>query len=216
MANPIATAPKAHPRRQRMSTATLTVETKTDLERQQIIAAIFRCLSDAKDAIQEAAKIFAAATKADPNFRAWALENAPNGCRRTLLDLEGVGNGLIDARLLGGEVKNSYQLRSLPMPDQQKFIEGSIEVLTENGETLLIAGQNLTQDQFRQVFNRTHIRSLEEQKAWIESQKTKQAITAKKTTRPVLEPDKKNRCILFDGRSIPVSHVMDVCRRVME
>ena len=32
----------------------------------------------------------------------------------------------------------------------------------------------------------------------------------------VLEPDKTNKCVLFDGRSIPVSHVMDVCRRVME
>lgn len=199
-----------------MNTVTVTVETKTDLERQETLAAIFQRLSYAKDAIQEAAKIFATRIMADPNFRSWALENAPNGCRRTLLDLEAVGNGLIDPRLLGGEVKNAYQLRSLPLPDQQKFIEGSIEVLTENGETLLIAGQNLTQDQFRQVFNRTHIRSLEEQKAWIESQKTKQAISAKKTARPVLEPDKKNRCILFDGRSIPVSHVMDVCRRVME
>ena len=199
-----------------MNTATVTVETKTDLERQQTLAAIFQLLSDAKEVIQEAAKIFATRVKADPDFRAWALENAPNGSRRTFLGLEGVGNGLIDPRLLGGEVKNAYQLRSLPLPDQQKFIEGSIEVLTENGETLLIAGQNLTQDQFRQVFNRTHIRSLEEQKAWIESQKTKQAISAKKTARPVLEPDKKNRCILFDGRSIPVSHVMDICRRVME
>ena len=199
-----------------MSTATVTVETKTDLERKEILSTIFQRLSDARDAIRDAALMFVSVCKEDPTFRSWALENAPEGTRRTILDLESVGNGLIDYRLITGEVKNSYQLRSLPVPDQKKFIEGSIEVLTENGETLLIAGQNLTQDQFRQVFNRTHIRSLAEQKAWIESQKTKQAITAKKTTRPVLEPDKKNKCVLFDGRSIPVSHVMDVCRRVME
>jgi hypothetical protein len=199
-----------------MSTATVTVETKTDLERKEIINTISQRLSDAREAIRDAALMFTAACKEDPGFRAWVLENVHEGARRIFLDLEAVGKGLIDERLVTGQVKNSSLLRSLPLPDQQQFIEGSIEVLTENGETLLIAGQNLTHDQFRQVFNPTHIRSLAEQKAWIESQKTKQSITAKKTTRPVLEPDKKNKCVLFDGRSIPVSHVMDVCRRVME
>jgi hypothetical protein len=199
-----------------MSTATVTVETKTDLERKEILATIFQRLSDAKEAIQEAANIFAAAVKADPNFRSWAMENAPNGNKRLFLDLEAVGTGRIDYRLVSGDVNNSHALRSLPLPDQLRFIEGSIEILTENGETLLVSGQNLTKDQFRQCFHPTHIRSLEEQKAWIESQKTKKVITGKKTSRPILEPDKKNRCILFDGRSIPISHVMDVCRRVME
>jgi hypothetical protein len=199
-----------------MSTATVTVETKTDLERKEILSTIFQRLSDAREAIRDAALMFVSVCKEDPGFRSWALENGHNVSRRVCLDLEAIGNGLIDYRLTTGEVKNSSLLRSLPLPDQKQFIEGAIEVLTENGETLLIAGQNLTHDQFRQVFNRTHIRSLAEQKAWIESQKTKQSITAKKTTRPMLEPDKKNRCVLFDGRSIPVSHVMDVCRRVME
>jgi hypothetical protein len=181
-----------------------------------ILSKIMDKLSDMKDLWVQAATIYCDAIDKNPSFRDWCIENSPPGCSRVFRALEDVGRGRLDVRVAQGSIPFSCQIRRLSIEDQSKIIDQGADLLLPSGETLLIKASAMTNDQSRQVIASDHIRTLSEQRAWIESQKTKQAITARKTSTPILEPDKRNKCVIFDGRSIPVSHVMDVCRRVME
>jgi hypothetical protein len=183
---------------------------------QDTLSKIMDKLSDMKSLWLEAASLYCDAIDQNPSFRDWCIENSPPGCARVFRSLEDVGRGRLDVRVAQGSIPFSGQIRRLSIEDQSKIIDNGTDLLLPSGETLLIKASAMTNDQSRQVIASDHIRNLSEQKAWIESQKTKQAIAAKKTSTPILEPDKKNKCVIFDGRSIPVSHVMDICRRVME
>jgi len=67
----------------------------------------------------------------------------------------------------------------MPYSLQQKHIDNPVEVLIEkdgNIDKISVKVENLTSDQCKQVFGKTHIRNMPEQRAWIESQKQSVAI----------------------------------------
>lgn len=68
---------------------------------------------------------------------------------------------------------------------QEKYYKEGIPVLVSNGETLNVKPQNMTSDQVDQVFERKMIRSVSQQRAFVESQKMN---ASRKQLEPVQPP----------------------------
>ena len=67
------------------------------------------------------------------------------------------------------------KLKNLPYSQQEKFSKNRIEVLTKTKDILKVEVSSLTKEQVKQVFADDHVRTLAEQRAYIESQETYKA-----------------------------------------
>jgi hypothetical protein len=83
--------------------------------------------------------------------------------------LEAVGRRALHPRImLGTAGRYSARLRRLPYSDQKKALEERVEMLAADGTPLLVEAAGLSPEQFEQVVAADHIRSLAEQRAWLE------------------------------------------------
>jgi hypothetical protein len=78
----------------------------------------------------------------------------------------------------------SAALRRLPMAIQEKHAIEPIELLLSNGATLLVDIHALTSDQSAQVFASDHVRTLAEQRAWLEDKATKSSVKIARVNEP--------------------------------
>lgn len=87
---------------------------------------------------------------------------------------EQIGRKQIHPRLLASTTPGMRALSLCTYNTQEKYIDSPVEVLIANSQdVLLVKIDNLTPYQCRQVFCRGHVATLPEQRAWIESEKTK-------------------------------------------
>ena len=86
---------------------------------------------------------------------------------------EAVGRKWMHPKLLmGGGGRYSTQIKKLPYSDQDQIFTGKrYGLLTADGDTLMVDVRSITPEQAEQLFDRSHIGSLAEQKAWIEARK---------------------------------------------
>jgi hypothetical protein len=87
---------------------------------------------------------------------------------------EQLGRKQIIPNLLISDFPASKHLFRLPYSEQKRLIDGQVELLvvTEKGtETLMVDTENLTPAQCKQVFDRTAVRSIGAQRAYMESKK---------------------------------------------
>jgi len=102
-----------------------------------------------------------------------------------LAQFERIGRKQVMPRLLVAEYPAANSLQKLPMSEQQRLLNGSVELVTmKAGKTdvLSVAVQDLTRQQCRQVFDRNSVRSLGAQRAWLEAQATEQELVNIKAT----------------------------------
>lgn len=97
--------------------------------------------------------------------------------------LEQIGRQQLDRRLLHGETPAARKLRRLPYSEQRAALDTGVELLTADGDTLLVQVDCMTPRQAKQVFAADHIRSLPEQRAWLED-----AIAQTEPPQPYSEP----------------------------
>lgn len=83
-------------------------------------------------------------------------------------------------------------LRRLPLDIQEKHATEPVELLLANMETLCIDIHNLSPLQASQVFASDHVRSLAEQRAWLEDQATRKSVAR------VVKPDMPYRVVKTD------------------
>jgi uncharacterized protein YjhX (UPF0386 family) len=96
---------------------------------------------------------------------------------------EDVGRGLLHHRLLIASGVQYHKLAKCSLSDQEKYLSSPIPVLCANGDVLNVAIDNLTKEQVEQVFSYDRVKSIPEQKAYLESLKTvKEVETAKSKT----------------------------------
>jgi hypothetical protein len=91
-----------------------------------------------------------------------------------LAQLERIGRKQLCPQLLLAEYPAARRLERLPFSEQERLMNGPVEVLIlRDGttDTLQVNVQHLTPQQVRQVFAASHVRSLAEQRQWIESQR---------------------------------------------
>lgn len=102
------------------------------------------------------------------------------GVQRKLLgELEKMGRGLLLPSLMAEAFPATQYLARLPLSEQQRLLDGSIELVTvtDGGHDLLVvAVRDLTDRQCRQVFAADEVRSAGAQRVWLESQATNVAL----------------------------------------
>lgn len=148
-------------------------------------------------------------------------------------DLSSLKLGMIDwfRKIAHGqvlpEVFERYRLRprllesvaSLPIPDQERLSadDAAIPVLTFAGEELSqrqVDPLELTPQEMKQVFTRGRLRSLSEQRGWLNDQ------TRKRRSAPQQEPNldvvvnRKKQCVVINGVSLSRSQLLNYLSRL--
>jgi hypothetical protein len=86
---------------------------------------------------------------------------------------EQLGRKQLSPGLLIADYPAAKHLVKLTFSEQERLLNGSVDLLLEGGDTLSVATKNLTPYQCRQVFDRKYIRTLSAQRAWMESEKAR-------------------------------------------
>jgi len=85
---------------------------------------------------------------------------------------EQLGRKNMMPRLLIANYPASRNLQALPYSEQSRLIDGSVEVLTADGDDKInILTKNLTTKQCQQVFSSKEVRDIPSQRAWVESRR---------------------------------------------
>lgn len=168
------------------------VITETNLEREERIKAMLKqigpLITSALQQIHQAGLIIVRLLDEDRVSMASIME-ASKLPRSILKRLEQVGRQKMHPSLYLGEKGYSEAVAKLPYSTQVHLIDegGSVDVLVGGGDTLQIKLDALQPIQVKQVFGDAKIRTIAEQRAWIESQKTLARINqtdASKVTAP--------------------------------
>lgn len=83
-------------------------------------------------------------------------------------NLERVGRNRLLPELIWGETPGRRRLARLPLQEQSRLMSVPLEVATSKGDVLQVGVDNLTPELCRQVFDGSRVRSLGEQRAWLE------------------------------------------------
>lgn len=124
------------------------------------------------EGVKDAAEIARAAIEKDPEWPEKVAERAPLFGASHVRRFADIGLKYI-AELSFASSPGASALRRLPVSIQEKVFGKSISLLIQNGEMLLVDINALTKEQAKQVFASDHVRDAAEQRAWIESEKTK-------------------------------------------
>ncbi len=87
---------------------------------------------------------------------------------------EAVGRKWMHPRLLmGGGGRYGSKIKRLPYSAQEQIFNGGrFDLLTNKGDTLSVDIRELEPEQVDQIIDNNHIRTLSEQRAWLENQRT--------------------------------------------
>jgi len=122
-------------------------------------------------AIKEACDIYVRCIDDSPEAKQLFIDSCPEIDQNSWAGFEAVGRHQIDHRLLLGSGVVCDSMRKLPLSQQTAVLNNGVELLVTGGDVLNAKVQNLTPRQRKQVFAKSHIRSLPEQRTWIECQK---------------------------------------------
>lgn len=137
-------------------------------------------LQSATENIYSASKIYVEAIDSDPDFK----ETFQEAFQETIptsawIGFENVGRGVMHQKLLFGGGVNSQYIKKLGISDQDKILNGtSVKMLTSTGDTLMVDAREISKLQANQIFNGSAIRTITEQRAYIESLKSKSVLDA--------------------------------------
>jgi hypothetical protein len=147
--------------------------------RNEKISEFARCITSGIESWVRAGEIVAEILAADPAAVDDLCKAVPGLPKDVIYRFESIGRKEVHPRLLLSASPGVRRLASMPYSLQSKHIDDPIEVLIDKdggADRLLVKAENLTPDQCRQVFSKTHIRGLSEQRAFIESEKQATAI----------------------------------------
>jgi len=126
-------------------------------------------------------KYYVKAIDEEPLLKKYLVEN--NLAKASdLNNFEKVGRGMMSVKLLNPSKKQYMCIARCPISEQNLYLgtetkKGQpIEVLTINGDVLKIDIDNLTGSQINQVFHYNHVRTLSEQKVYLEELKKRDYI----------------------------------------
>ena len=154
---------------------------------QSHIQGVKTSMAASRDAVQQAAKHYYDALKVDASARDMFAEAFPTVSSATWSGFVRIASGEMDARLLFDATPAARALVKCDSTTQTHYIETPIPVSCGNGDTILVQLDKMTGEQARQVFNHGAVRDVAEQRAWIETQKTRKQIKTKPTIDKVNE-----------------------------
>ena len=132
----------------------------------------------------EAGKILVKNIDEDPDFGDKICDKCPDISAEMVCRFEQIGRQELHPRLLLSDAPGIRRLRKLPYDLQEKYVTHPVNMLATDGSTINADVRNLTPDQAAQVFKHDGIRSLAEQRLWIEDTKAKQIAPPTKANLP--------------------------------
>jgi len=129
------------------------------------------------DSLARAGQILVRAVESDPLAKDKLMERHPCLTLDLIEVFEKIGRRQLYHRCCMSNRPGISALRACNYSDQVRFFEEPIPLLLVNGKDdtdhILVSAHTMNSDQVRQVFRKGHIRTLGEQRAYIESQKPK-------------------------------------------
>lgn len=107
--------------------------------------------------------------------------------RDLIAALERVGREQCLPELLIADYPAANPMQLLPLSEQKRCTDGTIEMLVMNdgmADTLQVSARDLTKEQCKQVFAKGSIRTLGEQRLWMQQRQQQEAQLAAKTITP--------------------------------
>lgn len=144
--------------------------------RKELIEAYDNWNKDVHDGALVVSKIIVDAIDEDPANREVLYDVLKNRMTHMMFrQLESVGRKILDPGLLiGSGGQHTAKIKKLPFDLQRKVIDGCMfEFLTADGSHMMVCLRDSEDWQAKQIFADDHIRTLPEQKAWIEAEKAK-------------------------------------------
>jgi hypothetical protein len=138
----------------------------TALQIKSIETAFLEAFRKGIEALEEAGKHLCALLQAQPDARQRLIDE--HGFDHgTLTTLEKIGNGSLHPRLAAFGTRYA----SLPMSEQKRLTAGTVPALVTRPDgttdTIQVAVLRATPEMREQIINRDHIRTLDEQRAWM-------------------------------------------------
>lgn len=135
--------------------------------------------------LAKAAEIYVKELSSDPSFRQTMIGEFPGMTASFLSDLEAVGRGLIEPRILEMGLSCGSRLKRLPLSQQRQLIEKGVEVWTGD-DSRVIPLADCGPRVLMQCIAKDHIRSVSEQAAWHEEENAKRRADAAATQKTEL------------------------------
>lgn len=125
-------------------------------------------------AIKEAARIYVRAIDSNRLAKKEFARQMPEIPPAARGSLEQVGRGLLHERLLllGGRVQEV--MKGLPLSVQTDAIENGVDVLLHDGTIARMKPESMVGSQLSQVFGGGEVRTIDAQRAWMESRRSYQ------------------------------------------
>lgn len=146
----------------------------------QVAQRIIDALSRGLAAFAEAGEILVNALTEYPNIKERIMELEPRIDPQALADLERIGRKQLHPMLMASNRPALRALRRMPYSEQERYATQPVELLivdsADKTSTLQVSIHSMTADQSRQAFNGNHVRSLAEQRAYIETERAKRMI----------------------------------------
>ena len=144
------------------------------------IKAFKELFSEGIKKINEACRLYVQAIDANPAAKDQFMKEFPQIPEQAWNRFESVGRGLLYPELVYTSGALYSRISRFPVSQQKAISDNGVEVLCAGGDSFITKIENLTPEQVQQVFTKDGIRTLAQQKAYIESKKLKE--TVKTTT----------------------------------
>jgi len=160
------------------------------------------------DKIYDASCRYVAALDSDPDAYDHFGRSRPDIPKSVWYALESVGRGMLDKRLLfgGGHAKN--KLKRMPVSKQKQALDNGLEVLI-NGETLIVKPDQMTAPQVGQVFGLDKVRTIAEQKNYVQRKREKDT-----TPPPVQYEIVRKKLIVHEPMTLSLSELKGIMRNM--
>lgn len=184
------------------------LDTLTD---SQLVAQLRKAVVDSVEMVQQAATLAACLAKRHGLEHAMELSGLSSNVFRQLMR---VAEGKLIPSLAFRPGLQQVALR-LSTDEQERLASNQpFEVATDSGDTLMVLPDSMTPLQRRQVFGYSGIRTVPEQRAWLESERIQTA----KSRRPLasVEFNRKRGLIVRGDVTITPSEILGYARELMQ
>ena len=182
-----------------------------DADIQSAIEQFRIALSEAQGALAKAAKIYVDIIDKFPEAKEEFKIKNPSVSAKAWINLEKVARGQMLPEFVRPDSVGATRAQSLPVSDQKRLLSGPVEVLCVGGDILKVQLSDLSIEHSSILFAKDHIRTLSEQKVFIERQKSASIKQANKVANDK-GADIKNEIIrlLTSNNLVPIKTLLDI------
>ena len=127
-------------------------------------------------------KMYVEALGKYPNIKNYYIRNGADPAH--LRRFEEIGRDRLHPELIFKTGNQYKKLAKCPLSEQETYIKEPVEVLLPNGDVLKIKIENLTQEQIKQVFDKSHVRDISDQKSYLKNLESTISIKAPTYKKP--------------------------------